>query len=64
MLVGRVQAQNLFEPGTANQATGRQPAMHATPAAGKGAPRITPPERQNLQAQNGGGQQVENCDIT
>jgi hypothetical protein len=59
MLSGRVQARDLFESGTANQTTGQRPATRAAPATGGGAQRTTPPERQNPQAPNGGGQRVE-----
>jgi hypothetical protein len=63
VLSGRVQARNLFEPGMTNRATGKWPATRATPAAGGGAPRTTPPEQQNSQAPNGGVQRVENHNV-
>jgi hypothetical protein len=63
VLSGRVQARNLFEPGMTNQTTDEWPATRATPAAGGGAPRTTPPERQNLQAPSGGGQRFKNHNI-
>jgi hypothetical protein len=37
--------------------------MHTALAVGGGAPQTTPPDPQNLQAPNGGGQQVKNRDI-